>query len=254
MTSVRQGARHRERLRAAARPRRRARPDRRARSRALCDRRAGHRRRRRPARRAARPRTPRRRRWPTRPSGSWTTATPTARAEMCGNGVRVFARYLVDAGLGRAGRAAVATRGGVTDRRGSGRTATSPSTWAGPADRRSTSRPCGSARPSWPATEVDVGNPHAWSSCDRLADAGRRCASHPAVEPRVPARRQRRVRRAPRRPATSRCGSTSAASGRPGPAAPGRVRRGRRRGGTATAQAASRSDVRRRRPGRPPAR
>ena len=31
---------------------------------------------------------------------SWTTATRTARvAEMCGNGIRVFVRYLVDAGL-----------------------------------------------------------------------------------------------------------------------------------------------------------
>ena len=34
------------------------------------------------------------------PSGSWTTATPTARsAEMCGNGIRVFARHLVEEGL-----------------------------------------------------------------------------------------------------------------------------------------------------------
>ncbi|MER5422209.1 diaminopimelate epimerase [Streptosporangium roseum] len=34
-------------------------------------------------------------------------------AEMCGNGVRVFARYLVDAGLAGAGEFGVATRGGV---------------------------------------------------------------------------------------------------------------------------------------------
>ncbi|MFJ2031005.1 diaminopimelate epimerase [Streptosporangium sp. NPDC087985] len=34
-------------------------------------------------------------------------------AEMCGNGVRVFARYLVDAGLARAGEFGVATRAGV---------------------------------------------------------------------------------------------------------------------------------------------
>ncbi|GAB3889900.1 hypothetical protein GCM10027612_33110 [Microbispora bryophytorum subsp. camponoti] len=33
-------------------------------------------------------------------------------AEMCGNGVRVFARYLVDAGLAAPGEFAVATRGG----------------------------------------------------------------------------------------------------------------------------------------------
>ncbi|GAA4582078.1 diaminopimelate epimerase [Planotetraspora phitsanulokensis] len=34
-------------------------------------------------------------------------------AEMCGNGVRVFARYLVDSGLAGAGELAVATRGGI---------------------------------------------------------------------------------------------------------------------------------------------
>jgi diaminopimelate epimerase len=34
-------------------------------------------------------------------------------AEMCGNGVRVFARYLVDAGLAAPGELAVATRAGV---------------------------------------------------------------------------------------------------------------------------------------------
>ncbi|KAB8195716.1 diaminopimelate epimerase [Nonomuraea phyllanthi] len=34
-------------------------------------------------------------------------------AEMCGNGVRVFARYLIDAGLEQAGEFGVATRGGV---------------------------------------------------------------------------------------------------------------------------------------------
>ncbi|GGL22538.1 diaminopimelate epimerase [Planomonospora parontospora] len=34
-------------------------------------------------------------------------------AEMCGNGTRVFARYLVDAGLAEAGEFAVATRAGV---------------------------------------------------------------------------------------------------------------------------------------------
>ena len=34
-------------------------------------------------------------------------------AEMCGNGVRVYVRYLVDAGLAAAGRLSLATRGGV---------------------------------------------------------------------------------------------------------------------------------------------
>jgi diaminopimelate epimerase len=36
-------------------------------------------------------------------------------AEMCGNGVRVYARYLVDAGLARPGALKLATRGGVKD-------------------------------------------------------------------------------------------------------------------------------------------
>jgi diaminopimelate epimerase len=34
-------------------------------------------------------------------------------AEMCGNGIRVYARYLVDAGLAQAGRLSLASRGGV---------------------------------------------------------------------------------------------------------------------------------------------
>src|SRR3954471_20268067 len=34
-------------------------------------------------------------------------------AEMCGNGARVFARFLVDEGLAEPGRFAIATRGGV---------------------------------------------------------------------------------------------------------------------------------------------
>ena len=36
-------------------------------------------------------------------------------AEMCGNGVRVYARYLVDSGLSRPGRLRLATRGGVKE-------------------------------------------------------------------------------------------------------------------------------------------
>ena len=36
-------------------------------------------------------------------------------AEMCGNGVRVYARYLVDRGLAAEGRLRLATRGGVKD-------------------------------------------------------------------------------------------------------------------------------------------
>ena len=34
-------------------------------------------------------------------------------AQMCGNGIRVFARYLVDRGLADPGRMDIATRGGI---------------------------------------------------------------------------------------------------------------------------------------------
>ena len=93
-----QGPRHRERLRDRPRPGRTPRPAPGRRRRAV-----------RPAGRASAatgcctscgpPRTPRRGPWPARPSGSWTTATRDGSiAEMCGNGVRVFARYLQRAG------------------------------------------------------------------------------------------------------------------------------------------------------------
>ncbi|MER5890149.1 diaminopimelate epimerase [Streptomyces sp. NPDC001941] len=91
-------------------------------------------------------------------------------AEMCGNGVRVFARYLQHAGLVEAGEVAVATRGGVkrvhlakngdvTVRMGravlpgAGVTVT--------VDGR-----------SWPARNVNMGNPHAVAFVEDLAHAG----------------------------------------------------------------------------------
>ena len=87
---------------------------------AICDRRTGDRRRRGAARRPHRTRPDGRAGLAddrTRPSGSWTTATPTAPSrEMCGNGVRVFVTYLVAAGLAAApGSLRVATRAGGRD-------------------------------------------------------------------------------------------------------------------------------------------
>ncbi|WP_018334602.1 diaminopimelate epimerase [Actinomycetospora chiangmaiensis] len=86
-------------------------------------------------------------------------------AEMCGNGVRVFARYLVAAGLAGAGEFAVATRAGLRTvtlgdqgdvtvdmgpaRIGPESTAVVPST-AGPTGSVTT----------FPGIAVDVGNPH----------------------------------------------------------------------------------------------
>ena len=97
-------------------------------------------------------------------------------AEMCGNGVRVFARYLRRAGLAEPGDLAVATRAGirrvhiakdaadgtpgdVTVRMGR---ATFP---GGPVVVAVGER-------SWPAVHVDMGNPHAVAFVADLGDAG----------------------------------------------------------------------------------
>ncbi|WP_432105627.1 diaminopimelate epimerase [Streptomyces sp. bgisy091] len=91
-------------------------------------------------------------------------------AEMCGNGVRVFARYLQRAGHVSEGDLAVATRGGVkrvhlakdgavtvsmgrAELPGDGVTVT--------VDGR-----------SWPARNVNMGNPHAVAFVEDLAHAG----------------------------------------------------------------------------------
>ncbi len=74
-------------------------------------------------------------------------------AEMCGNGVRVYARYLVDAGLAPYGRLSLATRGGVKHV---------------DVDAERVVVDMGPARVGKPvlvdgvqATAVDMGNPHA---------------------------------------------------------------------------------------------
>ncbi|CAL9418209.1 diaminopimelate epimerase [Streptomyces sp. enrichment culture] len=91
-------------------------------------------------------------------------------AEMCGNGVRVFARYLERAGHVSAGDVAVATRGGVKTVHiakegditvGMGR-ALLP---AGDVTVSVGGR-------SWPARNVNMGNPHAVAFVDDLAHAG----------------------------------------------------------------------------------
>ncbi|MFF5971579.1 diaminopimelate epimerase [Streptomyces sp. NPDC012769] len=91
-------------------------------------------------------------------------------AEMCGNGVRVFARYLQHAGHVTAGRVAVATRGGIKrvhlDKDGSvtvrmGRAALPEAGVTVTVDGR-----------SWPARNVNMGNPHAVAFVDDLDHAG----------------------------------------------------------------------------------
>ncbi|MEV0964723.1 diaminopimelate epimerase [Streptomyces sp. NPDC049910] len=91
-------------------------------------------------------------------------------AEMCGNGVRVFARYLQRAGLVDAGDLAVATRGGVKrvhiDKDGDitvamGRALLPEAGVTVTVDGR-----------SWPARNVNMGNPHAVAFVGDLDHAG----------------------------------------------------------------------------------
>ncbi|MEV0526540.1 diaminopimelate epimerase [Streptomyces sp. NPDC050439] len=95
-------------------------------------------------------------------------------AEMCGNGVRVFARYLQHAGLVGEGDLAVATRGGVktvhiakaaaggdvTVGMGKASFPEGDDVTVSVADRH------------WPARNVNMGNPHAVAFVDDLAHAG----------------------------------------------------------------------------------
>ncbi|WP_432136286.1 MULTISPECIES: diaminopimelate epimerase [unclassified Streptomyces] len=91
-------------------------------------------------------------------------------AEMCGNGVRVFARYLQHAGLAPAGDLRIATRGGVKATHiakegditvGMGRAALPEGEVTVSVGER-----------SWPARNVNMGNPHAVAFVDDLAHAG----------------------------------------------------------------------------------
>jgi len=105
-------------------------------------------------------------------------------AEMCGNGIRVFARFLVDEGLESRPEFAVATRDGVK------RVRMEPDGQVtvdmGPVRLPGTARTVAVDERSWPATEVDVGNPHAVVLVDDLAEAGD-LATAPVVAPAFPA-------------------------------------------------------------------
>ncbi|MFB7175419.1 diaminopimelate epimerase [Streptomyces sp. NPDC056254] len=91
-------------------------------------------------------------------------------AEMCGNGVRVFARYLQYAGHVEPGDLAVATRGGVKrvhlDKAGDVTVAMGRAAF--PEGEVIVS--VGSR--SWPARNVNMGNPHAVAFVESLDDAG----------------------------------------------------------------------------------
>ncbi|MGW2552699.1 diaminopimelate epimerase [Streptomyces sp. NPDC001635] len=99
-------------------------------------------------------------------------------AEMCGNGVRVFARYLQRAGYVAEGDLAVATRGGVKTvhiaKSGTGGDSAEADITVG---MGRAVLPEGDVEVSvgertWPARNVNMGNPHAVAFVDDLADAG----------------------------------------------------------------------------------
>jgi diaminopimelate epimerase len=91
-------------------------------------------------------------------------------AEMCGNGVRVFAHYLQRAGHAGEGDLAVATRGGVKsvhiDKEGD------ITVGMGKALLPEGDVTVSVADHSWPARNVNMGNPHAVAFVDDLAQAG----------------------------------------------------------------------------------
>ncbi|MFF7764653.1 diaminopimelate epimerase [Streptomyces griseorubiginosus] len=91
-------------------------------------------------------------------------------AEMCGNGVRVFARYLQHAGHVTEGDLAVATRGGVKtvhiDKAGD------VTVGMGRARLPEGDVTVSVGEHRWPARNVNMGNPHAVAFVDDLAHAG----------------------------------------------------------------------------------
>ncbi|MGW7073740.1 diaminopimelate epimerase [Streptomyces sp. NPDC054866] len=94
-------------------------------------------------------------------------------AEMCGNGVRVFARYLQRAGLVGEGDLAVATRGGVkTVHIAKAAAGGDVTVGMGKASFPEGDVEVSVADHHWPARNVNMGNPHAVAFVDDLAHAG----------------------------------------------------------------------------------
>ncbi|WP_406408759.1 diaminopimelate epimerase [Streptomyces halstedii] len=91
-------------------------------------------------------------------------------AEMCGNGVRVFARYLRRAGLAAEGDLAVATRGGVKRVRLDGDGSVTVS--MGRAQLPGSGVRVTVGDRGWDARNVNMGNPHAVAFVEDLAHAG----------------------------------------------------------------------------------
>jgi diaminopimelate epimerase len=90
-------------------------------------------------------------------------------SEMCGNGIRVFAKYLFDTAL-TTSPAVIGTRAG--DRTVTANDDGSYSVEMGLAEVRGTSKVTISEGQTFEATDVRVGNPHAVVAVDSLDDAG----------------------------------------------------------------------------------
>ncbi|WP_328916566.1 MULTISPECIES: diaminopimelate epimerase [unclassified Streptomyces] len=97
-------------------------------------------------------------------------------AEMCGNGVRVFARHLQRAGLADAGDLAIATRAGVRRvhiaKDAADGTPGDITVGMGRAVLPGGDVTVTVGERDWPATHVGMGNPHAVAFVDDLDDAG----------------------------------------------------------------------------------
>jgi diaminopimelate epimerase len=103
-------------------------------------------------------------------------------AEMCGNGIRVFARYLIDAGLSEAGTLVIATRGGV-------RAVHAPAGGDVSVELGTADLPAALAdlevqvgERTWPAVGVLMPNPHAVAFVEDLGEAGQLLEA-PGVRP-----------------------------------------------------------------------
>jgi diaminopimelate epimerase len=105
-------------------------------------------------------------------------------AEMCGNGIRVYARFLVDEGLEQPGVLRIATRDGVKvvqlDAAGDVTVDMGPATYPGPDEVK-----VRAAGRTWSAASVAVGNPHVVVMVDDLDEAGP-LREAPEVEPVFP--------------------------------------------------------------------
>jgi diaminopimelate epimerase len=102
--------------------------------------------------------------------------------QMCGNGVRVFARYLFDAGLAAGDTVTVATRGGPREVTASSAGFAVDMGEAQPLDGDAVPLVTVGTR-TWPAVGVHLPNPHAVVFVDDLGDAGR-LLDPPEVTPR----------------------------------------------------------------------